>query len=237
MEYTYEFNPITMTVDDVPVWLRQSELYRNFQEGEGEFQVNSDCIVSTSKIDNIDDFRKVIQAYTFWIVDKIPDTAFRFVLVGNNYQQVKQMFSNYRELWDKLDMFYRIDRWNTNRIYFLILEFASRGYTDCIEFCLSISHDESKEEVLLCPDIYIEVITSELEPHVKVQAINELKRMGFPLPHTRYLPFDIDHMECFILLHKNGACIDRTTIDSILDVDVVYPKLQNSYLSYTLEHL
>jgi hypothetical protein len=223
-----------MTIDDVPVWLRQSEIYRNFQEGEGEFQVNSDCVVSSSKIENLLDFRKVIQAYLFWIVDKIPKSVFQFVLVGNDYTEVKQMFSNYESLWEKLSMLQSIQLWNYSTVFSLIMDFASRGYTDCIEFCLSLVYDDGDRYELLYSDVYLKVIESDMEKHTQNQVMSELDKMGFFILHTAYIPFDsnVNHIESLIWLHQNGSPIEITTLCAIITKSD--NRLIEEYLLYAL---
>jgi hypothetical protein len=231
MEYNNEYKSMTMTIDDVPEWIHQSELYRNFEEGEGEFQVNSDFVVSSSKIENQVDFRNVIQACLFWSIDEIPRSVFEYVFVGNNYEDTKNMFPINEDLWEKLSILSGVEKLNSWFVFPMIQKFASRGYTDCIEFCLSLFHDEEEIDILLSPDIYFEVIQSELDVYRKIQTMTELKNMGFRILHTSNVPFDTEenHMGCFIWLHQNGSPIDTNTLSAIIE-----NVSSEDYLLYTL---
>jgi len=230
MEYNNEYKTMTMTIDDVPEWIHHSELYRNFEEGEGEFQVNSNYVVSSSKIENIVDFRKVIEAYLFWSIDEIPRSVFEFVTQkGYNqegYQDVKKMFHNDEELWDKLDMFEKniesdptcIDG-DALSIFSLVQSLANKGYNDCIEFCISFVQGDEKIQLLRQGDVYLQVIESNLKKHKKIQAMTELKNIGFEVLHTRCVPFDTDddYTDYVIWLHQNGGGLDSVTLSCILE--------------------
>ncbi len=231
MEYNNEYKSMTMTIDDVPEWIHQSELYRNFEEGEGEFQVNSDFVVSSSKIENQVDFRNVIQACIFWSIDEIPRSVFEYVFVGNTYEDMKNMFLNNEDLWEKLGILSGVERLNSWFVFPMMQQFASRGYTDCIEFCLSLFYDQEEMDILLSPDVYSKVIQSGLDVYRKIQVMTELKNMGFRILHTSCVPFDTeDNLGCFIWLHQNGSPIDTNTLSAIIE-----NVSSDDYLLYTLK--
>jgi len=279
------YDYLTMTVNDVPQWLRDSEIYRYFQEGEGEFQIDSRYIVSTPNIESLEDFKKVMYGYTFWSVDKIPYSLFEFAikskLLDDNqtYNEVKKIFFNYYYVFDKLDIFVNyvtvlinqmksrktlrniftcssIDIFfagqmktfikivntfcntmdisclaNFKIIHSLVQELAVKGYTDCINFCLSLFNEEKEEEKKMLLDyelIILKVINdSKLDINKKLEVLDELKKLGFNLPDTHSVQFyNEDNIQAFIWLHKNGSKIDIYTLLMIISEKKYKPQIR-----------
>ena len=65
---------MTITIDDVPQWLHDSDFFENLSENSrsDEFQVGSQYIRGTSDIQNITDFICVIRVISYWSVKQIP---------------------------------------------------------------------------------------------------------------------------------------------------------------------
>jgi hypothetical protein len=136
------------------------------------------------------------------------------------------MFHNDEELWDKLDMFEKniesdptcIDG-DALSIFSLVQSFAHKGYNDCIEFCISFVQGDEKIQLLRQGDVYLQVIESNLKKHKKIQAMTELKNIGFEVLHTRCVPFDTedDYTDYVIWLHQNGGGLDSVTLSCILE--------------------
>lgn len=280
-------NFVKMSITDVPEWLRDSEIYRNFEEGEGEFEIDSRYIVSTSKIERPEDFEKVMYAYTFWCVDKVPYSVFEFAIkskiLDNNqcYNKVKKIFSNYY-VFDKLDIFvnfindlvnqmkYRktlrgiftygpqIDIFFTAQtfikivekfcdtmdmscladlkiIHRLVEELAVQGHTDGVHFCLSLFKEEEEKKMLLNYNLFTQKVVndSKLDINKKIEVLEELKNLGFSLPHTSSVQFyrakspvyTEDNIQAFIWLHKNGSIIDIETLRMIISEKKYNPEI------------
>ena len=274
-----ESNFVTISINDVPEWLRDSEIYRNFEEGEGEFQLDSKYIVSTPNIETPEDFKKVMYAYTFWCVDKIPYSVFEFAIKSKilddnqSYSKVKNIFSNYY-VFDKLDIFvnfindlvnqmkYRKNKGQYHRInldifylsqintfikivetfcdtmdiscladfkiiHLLIEELAIKGHTDCIHFCLSL-FEEKKKKMLLDYHLFTQKVVndSKLDLNKKIEVLDELKNLGFSLPHTSSVQFYTEeNIQAFIWLHKNGSKIDIDTLRMIVSEKFYKPEI------------
>lgn len=246
---------MTMTISTIPEWLRESEIYRNFQEGEGEFQLESKFIVPTSTIKNIEDFRRVIQAYTFWCLDKIPDSVYKFILMTKDmpgYTAVKEIFSNYIDLWNKLDIiidhrkklgFRSIETFMPLSEYHLPVfarmarpmldDFVTQGYIDCVEFFVYLFKEKDRQVIFGHTNIYITVMKSKLDYQTKFELLNKLKNMGFRLPHTHEsISTDIYNLDFLIWLHKNGANINNDTLNSVL---IFSPSNAKDMISYILD--
>lgn len=189
----YNEETITMTINDVPVWLQNSERYKDFVSLT-EFSVPTLFVIESPIINWIEDFKNVIEAMEYWGVNRIPHSVFLFTIYhySQGYQAVKEMFPE-NKIWEKLDIFVEyieelnltLDMVNLSAssrvVYPLMLRLAKHGFVDCIEFCLSLFEDDVQEtNYLLKSDIYKSVITSNLHIKDKIKAIEKLRELGFP---------------------------------------------------------
>ena len=187
---------MTIFIEDVPDWLRDSELYRKQVVNKNEkFEIPSRFIIQSPIVNWIEDFRNVIEAMQFWEVKKIPQSVFLFTIYHHSqgYQHVKELFPHF-DIWNKLDLFVNyimelnlvMDMVNlsasSRTIYSLMLRLAKHGFVDCIEFCLSLFQDDKEQtSYLLNSSIYIAVKNSKkLNTKEKVKALKRLEELGFP---------------------------------------------------------
>ena len=222
---------MTISIDDVPEWLQDSEKYRNCSEEE-KLEIPSQFFIQNPIINWIDDFKNVIGAMEYWEVKRIPNSVFLFTIYhySQGYQRVKEMFPNF-SIWNKLDIFVSyIEELNlimdmvnlsasSRTVYPLMLRLAKHGFVDCIEFCLSLFRSDYKEDkpetdYLLNSEIYIPIIKSNLNTKEKIKAMEKLQDLGFPPCHTAYI---IDrntesNPACLVWLVKNGAQVDSSTL-------------------------
>ena len=192
---------MTIFIEDVPEWLRDSELYRK-QVANENFEIPSRFLIQSPIVNWIEDFRNVIEAMQFWEVKKIPQSVFLFTIYHHSqgYQHVKELFPHF-DIWNKLDMFVNyimelnlvMDMVNlsasSRTIYSLMLRLAKHGFVDCIEFCLSLFQDDKEQTSYLLnssipygrteSDIYIAVKNSKLNMKEKVKALKRLEELGF----------------------------------------------------------
>ena len=184
---------MTIFIEDVPDWLRDSELYR--KQVNENFEIPSRFLIQSPIVNWIEDFRNVIEAMQFWEVKKIPQSVFLFTIYhySQGYQHVKELFPHF-DIWNKLDIFVNyimelnlvMDMVNlsasSRTIYSLMLRLAKHGFVDCIEFCLSLFQDDKEQTgYLLNSSIYIAVKNSKkLNTKEKVKALKRLEELGFP---------------------------------------------------------
>ena len=184
---------MTIFIEDVPEWLRDSELYR--KQVNEKFEIPSRFLIQSPIVNWIEDFRNVIEAMQFWEVKKIPQSVFLFTIYhySQGYQHVKELFPHF-DIWNKLDIFVNyimelnlvMDMVNlsasSRTIYSLMLRLAKHGFVDCIEFCLSLFQDDKEQtNYLLNSSIYIAVKNSKkLNTKEKVKALKRLEELGFP---------------------------------------------------------
>lgn len=185
---------MTIFIEDVPEWLRDSELYRKHVGNKNEnFDIPSRFIIQSPIVNWIEDFRNVIEAMEFWEVKKIPHSVFLFTIYHHSqgYQHVKELFPHF-DIWNKLDLFVNyimelnlvMDMVNlsasSRTIYPLMLRLAKHGFVDCIQFCLSLFQDDRNQTgYLLNSSIYITVKNSKLNTKEKVKALKRLEELGF----------------------------------------------------------
>ena len=209
---------MTISIDDVPEWLRDSERFRKVEKSEGEFEIPSRFFIQSPIVNWIEDFKNVIEAMEFWEVKRIPHSVFLFTIYHHSqgYQHVKELFPHLN-IWEKLDIFiYYIQQLtltmdmvnlsaSSRTIYPLMVRFAKHGFIDCIEFCLSLFQDDKREtDYLLNSSIYIHVVNSKLNKKRKIKALQRLKDLGFPLCNIA----EILDSDCFLWFYKNGAQLD-----------------------------
>lgn len=189
----YKEEYMTIFIEDVPDWLRDSELYR--KQVNENFEIPSRFLIQSPIVNWIEDFRNVIEAMQFWEVKKIPQSVFLFTIYhySQGYQHVKELFPHF-DIWNKLDIFVNyimelnlvMDMVNlsasSRTIYSLMLRLAKHGFVDCIEFCLSLFQDDKEQTgYLLNSSIYIAVKNSKkLNTKEKVKALKRLEELGFP---------------------------------------------------------
>lgn len=90
---------LTISVSDVPNWLKNSELYINLEKDEDNtIEIPKDFYKKTDNIFNIEDFEKVYRTCKFWNMD-YPITFYKFAL--KNKKNCLKFF--YSELDDKND--------------------------------------------------------------------------------------------------------------------------------------
>ena len=208
---------MTISIDDVPEWLRDSEHFRKV-EGVENFEIPSRFFIQSPIVNWIEDFKNVIDAMEFWGVNRIPHSIFLFTIYHHSqgYQHVKELFPHFN-IWEKLDVFIyyiqeltlTMDMVNLSAssriIYPLMVRLAKHGFIDCIEFCLSLFRDDKREtDYLLNSNIYIHVVNSKLNKKQKIKALQRLKDLGFPLCNTA----EILDSDCFRWFYKNGAELD-----------------------------
>lgn len=221
----------TITIHDVPEWLKNSERYFKLFEEE-EYTVPTRLFIQNPIINWIEDFRNVIETIQFWGVSKIPYSVFLFTIYHHSqgYQHVKELLP-YSNIWRKLDIFVSyIEELNlimdmvnlsasSRTIFPLMIRLSKHGFIDCIEFCLSLFSDDKEEiKYLLNSEIYISLIKSKLTSKEKIKALKKLKKLGFPLCHTSSIIEENTEAnpDCLLWLHKNGATLDSSTLKKVI---------------------
>lgn len=80
-----------MNIEDIPEWLKNGDLYRSFDPNDEE--VNIDFIRTNEEVNNLDDFKEVLNVSLYWILDKFPYTLFVYAYYNNsevlNYLETK----------------------------------------------------------------------------------------------------------------------------------------------------
>ena len=102
-----------LSLNEVPVWLRDSFLFKNFTEGNelnDTITIDSQFICESTDIDNFKDYIQVISVMSYWRVNQIPYSiryALEFDIINNiQYELIKESFK-LEIYWDVLDVFSR----------------------------------------------------------------------------------------------------------------------------------
>ncbi len=82
-------------MEDIPLWIRKSEVYQNFEDYELE---NTELPIFVLKqISNIEDFKKIFRVLLFWRVSKpYPHEPLFYVLEARNKKEICKFLTKYK---------------------------------------------------------------------------------------------------------------------------------------------
>uniref|UniRef100_A0A6C0AF20 Uncharacterized protein n=1 Tax=viral metagenome TaxID=1070528 RepID=A0A6C0AF20_9ZZZZ len=91
---------------DIPEWLHESQLYRDFDE-EDEEEIEIKYLKDNEEVNNFTDFKYILKVSSFWALDKIPYTVYVYAYYNKeeveNYLKIKTnniYIDKYKEIED-----------------------------------------------------------------------------------------------------------------------------------------
>jgi len=70
---------ITLTINDIPDYLLDSELYKNI-ESDDSFEVPEQYFKKELEINTFDDFVEYLVIFDYWMIDKYPNEIYIFII-------------------------------------------------------------------------------------------------------------------------------------------------------------
>lgn len=82
-----------ISIEKIPEWIKKSELYKNFSDGENEeIKISKKLLKNDDSINSIKDFKKVFNICRFWGIDYPP--KFYLWAIENKKLALKYFYSN-----------------------------------------------------------------------------------------------------------------------------------------------
>uniref|UniRef100_A0A6C0AD68 Uncharacterized protein n=1 Tax=viral metagenome TaxID=1070528 RepID=A0A6C0AD68_9ZZZZ len=223
---------------DIPQWLENSELYRNFSENENKkIEIPDDSYKKSDKIKNMDDFKLVFNTCKYWNLDEYPNSFYKWALKNKNealrimYQEPEDLKTN--DLIEKLTLSYKmkyklipfIDLNYTNKI-FVIIKFSEKNY-----FTLKVVNKYKN-------DINVKFLKSLIETE-KLENISirstQLKKLytnisGESLPNQIIFKLELTKFNIFDIQKKLKECFEE--IDDIFQSETKFLEYEEVYEQY-----
>jgi hypothetical protein len=107
-------NMISLCINDIPMWLRDSELYNNLIDNDvdDEFEIDSFYVRENSIVSNFEEFEDVCKITSYWMMNMPPSGLLDFleIFIGENYEEFKLKCKDdniiLSDWWDIFDIVY-----------------------------------------------------------------------------------------------------------------------------------
>ena len=109
---------IKLSINDIPLWLQNSELYNNLKENDNsndEFTISLSYFRENSQVSDLYEFKEVLKISSFWLINNPPDGLIYFIENFSGFyeefkKECKNEFSMFSEWWDIFDIIYTFDK-------------------------------------------------------------------------------------------------------------------------------
>ena len=117
---------ISLTLNDIPDYLRDSELYKNIESDES-FDVPIELFKKELIINTFDDLIEYIKIFDYWMINKIPNELYKFVL--ENKDKINMNLLN--DQFPMNNLIKQIKCFNSDNI---CASLAKNGYLECLKY-------------------------------------------------------------------------------------------------------
>lgn len=221
---------------DIPQWLENSKLYRNFSENENKkIEIPDDCYKKSDKIKNIDDFKLVFNTCKYWNLDEYPNSFYKWGLKNKN--EILRFFysetNNSDDLIEKLTNSYKMKYklipfidFNYTKKIFVIIKFSEKNY-----FTLKVANKYKN-------DINVKFLKSLIETdkleNVSIRS-TQLKKLytnmsGESLPNQIIFKLELTKFNIFDIQKKLKECFEE--IDDIFESEIHFLEYEEVYEKY-----
>ena len=116
--FTEPESDINLSINNIPLWLQNSELYNNLKENgsDDDFTISRFYFKDNSEVSDLSEFKQVLKISSFWLINSPPDGLLHFIenFTFSNYEEFKDecknQFSMLAEWWDIFDIIHTFDK-------------------------------------------------------------------------------------------------------------------------------
>jgi hypothetical protein len=196
---------INLTINDIPDFLKDSELCKNIVSDES-FDIPIELFRKDIIINTCQDLIDYIRIFDYWMINKIPDKFYKFIFGNKDKININLL----NDLFPMNDLIKQIeiiidDTFPSYNTYKLCCKAASNGYLDCLKY--AYTHEN------LCQ--WNKYTCSEAASNGHLDCLKYAHENGCPWDNeTCSKAAENGHLDCLMYAHENGCEWDSYTCSS-----------------------